>query len=629
MKNHRALTVLLALLALFLLMPPLVLTKVQVNFADRDYTKADDLKILTSRSDTVIPFSGLRTTYGRKDKSRVYFLDPIYRKGSYLRRIDPIDAEYDEHVRIQSIEVSYNGRKGFVLNGEEILSYFTLNDQAEAVENSDGVLELRITGADSQLLPREAFCQRYAAAARQSARLGILFLGIFGAVVYGLVAGYGRLGKSDPEKRWLDAADVCLLLVAVGALTLMTLTSFYGDHKLNPDEWETRDAVRFYEEHTLPPDVRDEAVAPTIGTYGTTRLTEKTPYYLYAGKLARLVSVPNRERFFGLCLGFLLFAFALSKLRSCRWLTAAVFLTPQVWYLYSYGTSDALDYLVSVLVLYQLTFPESMLHRLFAPGQSRKNTGRCLLLGLLFAHVMTAKANYDVILIYAFLMLLVPLLEAEREQRRELSRKYLLLVSVSGAFLAVRLGFDFLHYGLQKSEIMREIMVERAVDSLNPALDQAGWEWYFQMHAQGISFWDFLMNYGLFGSLFRSFTGVYGGMKIQTPGRYYLVMGALYVVLYLVTGYGVRRNGSRTEKRQGLLLHIPALISLLLVFYNGYILDFQPQGRYMLPVLIFMAHGLSLGGKVTEKKWYQLVICATALLGLYSFATGVPQLWAM
>ena len=118
-------------------------------------------------------------------------------------------------------------------------------------------------------------------------------------------------------------------------------------------------------------------------------------------------------------------------------------------------------------------------------------------------------------------------------------------------------------------------------------------------------------------------------MKIQTPGRYYLVMGALYVVLYLITGYGVRRNGSQTAKRQGRLLYIPALISLLLVFYNGYILDFQPQGRYMLPVLIFMAHGLSLGGKVTEKKWYQLVICATALLGLYSFATGVPQLWAM
>ena len=43
MKNHRALTVLLALLELFLLAPPLVLTKVQVNFADLAERYCDSL----------------------------------------------------------------------------------------------------------------------------------------------------------------------------------------------------------------------------------------------------------------------------------------------------------------------------------------------------------------------------------------------------------------------------------------------------------------------------------------------------------------------------------------------------------------------------------------------------------
>lgn len=135
----------------------------------------------------------------------------------------------------------------------------------------------------------------------------------------------------------MDRADVCLILVAACTLILMTLTAFYGDHRLNPDEWESRDAVRFYEDHNLPPDVRDGDVSATIGTYGTTRLSEKTPYYLYAGKLACLVNLPHEERLFGLSLGFLLFGLAIWNLRKNRYLTAVAFLTPQVWYLFSYA----------------------------------------------------------------------------------------------------------------------------------------------------------------------------------------------------------------------------------------------------------------------------------------------------
>ena len=170
---------------------------------------------------------------------------------------------------------------------------------------------------------------------------------------------------------------------------------------------------------------------------------------------------------------------------------------------------------------------------------------------------------------------------------------------------------------------------QRAIHELNPLMDKSGWNWYFHMREQGVSFRDFLMNYGLFGSLFRSFTGLYGGMKIQTPGRYYLVMGGLYVVLYLMTGYAVRKNGGKTGIWKWLLLHGTAAVSLLLVFYNAYCVDFQPQGRYLFPVLIFMAHGISLDGKLTKNRWYNQLICMTALLGLYSFAAGVPQIWQL
>lgn len=203
MKKYKWRLLLAALFLVFLGFPPAVLTRVQVSFSDSGYEKAENLKILTSRSDETIPFSGLQTTYGKKG--------------------------------------------------------------------------------------------------------------------------------------------------------------------------ESRNAVRYYAEagHNLPPDIRDDSVSPAIGTYGTTRLAEKTPYYFYAGKLFSLFPGEHMERLFGLCLGI-------------------------------------------GLVLYQLACETSMLNRLIRKGAEKRDVGRILLLGLLFGHVLTAKANYYVILIYAFFMLLVPFLEEDR-----------------------------------------------------------------------------------------------------------------------------------------------------------------------------------------------------------------------
>lgn len=78
-----------------------------------------------------------------------------------------------------------------------------------------------------------------------------------------------------------------------------------------------------------------------------------------------------------------------------------------------------------------------------------------------------------------------------------------------------------------------------------------------------------------------------------------------------------------------MLLHAAALVSLLLVLYNAYFVDFQPQGRYMLPVFIMAGHGISLDKELTGKRVYQILIGTAAVLSLFSFASGTPQLWEM
>ena len=621
----------MALFLILLVFPPAVVTEVRVAFSDSGYEKTENLKILTSRSDETIPLNGLQTTYGRTGESRIYFLDPIYQKGTYIRRLDPIDSAYEELIRIQSVSLSFNGLGGFTLEGEELRQAFTGNEQVEILEDGGEELVLRITGEDSQLFPTVYFQQRYADAAGSRARLGVLILFLALLTVYGAGILYGKIRKSRKEERSLDLADVVLGLAAAGAVLLMIFTVVYGDHRLNPDEWESRDAVRYYEEadHVLPPDVRDEDVSSTIGTYGTTRLAEKTPYYFYAGKLAALFSGEHVERLFGLCLGVGLAVFVLSQLRKNRYLTAVFFLTPQVWYLYSYCTSDALDYAVSVLVLYQLACEKSMLNRLLRKGAQKKDWWRLLLLGLLFGHVMLAKANYYVILIYAFFMLLVPFLEANREKKRQLFVTCLWIALAALAVLGARYLVDILHYGFEKDAVIMQIREARAVDGLRPQDSPEAQAWSFQMYRKGVSFWKMFTEYGLLGSLLHSAAGVYGGMKIQGPRWYYLAMGAVYVVLYVLTGISVWKEGGKSGRRKWMLLHVTAAVSFLLVLYNAYFVDFQPQGRYLLPVFVMAGQGLSCGRGLTEKRIFQILICAAELLSLYSFASGAPQLWEL
>ena len=39
----------------------------------------------------------------------------------------------------------------------------------------------------------------------------------------------------------------------------------------------------------------------------------------------------------------------------------------------------------------------------------------------------------------------------------------------------------------------------------------------------------------------------------------------------------------------------------------------------MLPVLIFAAHAAGLKPEAARQKWFQIIICAAAVLSLYSF----------
>ena len=641
LKNHPWASLAVIVCLLLLLFPPLVCMELRITYSEPSYNEGETFKVLTSPWEDTIPFSGLQRTYARPGESRIYFLDYLYQKGNYVRRLDPADTDRIPIINIHSVEIRCNGILGGILEGQALYDAFTPNEQVEMVLSEEGILELLISGNDSQLFPTEEFYQIYTSTALRYSRIGILYLFLLIVFVFILSQLYGKLRKSQKEERFLDISDVLLWLTSICVVCLLVMAVFTGDHRKNPDEWESRDAVRYYTEHNFPPDIRSPEVIPTVGTYGTTRLSEFNPYYFYAGKLASVISCVHKERLFGLCLGIALFLFCLLNARKNRYLLAACFLTPQLWYLYAYTTSDALDYLVSVLVLYQVVNPRSILNRLVQRDLKKTDIFQVLLLGTLFAHILMAKANFYVILIYAFLMLLVPLLKSKPDLRKQRFRAYLCIVLATLCIFGIRISFEFAHYGLQRNEVILEVQNTLGTYELRPSTPPQEQAQEFAMYNKSISFLNFLTKYNFHNQLFKSTIGVYGGMNIYAHGWYYPAMALLYLLLYLGIGISVWRKPSPqwtealdkatvTAQHQKQLfwslLHIPAFVSYLLVIYNGFFVDFQPQGRYLLPVFILVSHAASLDGQITKSRWFNLLLVITAVLSLYSFAMGIPQL---
>ena len=312
---------------------------------------------------------------------------------------------------------------------------------------------------------------------------------------------------------------------------------------------------------------------------------------------------------------------------------ARFFLTPQVWYLYTYCTSDALDFAVGVLVLYQIANPDSMLHGLARDGIHKCGVWKLLLLGFLFSNIFMSKQNYYVLAIYAVCMLLGGSFRGSKGRKET---AVLLCICVLReqlfCFWGIRYIPEFVHYGIQRGGVLREMQEAIAIPKLNPASPPAEQSSAFNLHGKGVPLADILFHMGLNKTLLRSFVGTYGSPAVpSSPDWYMWLMGLLYLVFLSVVCWQVlREKGHRERKvKLGFFIYLrhdflcAGDLQRLVYRFPG------PRGRYMLPVLIFAAHAAALKPEIPRQRWFQILICATALLSLYSFGLYcVPNIQA-
>ncbi len=558
--------------------------------------------------------------------ARISWLDLQYGNHCSLKRIDPVDQAYSAgDLTIKSLTVRRNGIVMVSLKGEELKEYFSGNDQV-AFSDTDS-FTFSVTGGDPQLLPTEAFQELFT-----QGNPAVFLIGWLGSgLLIALLALLARWVWKESCGCTLPVRISCLIFLAgiLGAVLMVVYTGLRSPFWLNPDEYDVKAAVNYYFTHFMPPDIRSDIINDSYPVYGTSRHFEFNMFYFYAGMLGRFFSdAAVQMRLFSLIIFGVMAGIAIRNIRKNYALLFVFLLTPQVWYIFSYSTSDALDFFMGFLCLYELIEKDSMLNRLLRESFRRRHILYYALLSVLFLHIFWAKATFYTVLMFLFFILLIRMLFQEKKERGPLFRKYLILAGITLGLFAIRyLITDFPYYGFNKLGVILEVTERHAEYGYKPSTPAADAAYSMRFFEKGVSLWELLTKYDFHTNLFRTFAGFFGSYAFGEADWYYLVMGLLYLVLIGRVIQRLWKQKKAIYRWEMAAAAFTCFIQYVLIVGNSWFVDFQPQGRYLLPILFFIAYLISRVDRVWEDKVLRTVLVCTCVLSLYCFwHVGIPNL---
>ena len=420
--------------------------------------------------------------------------------------------------------------------------------------------------------------------------------------------------KKDRKRltKWEMALSLGLLVV----FALACAMSLFSKHYSHPDETVTRMATDYYLAGWLRPDMNSSMVSGTFSMWGHNRLAESSLYYFLAGKVGWLFReffyIPTYYRMFNLLLlgGMLLFCW--KGREKHLWPIVALCMTPQIWYLFSYATSDAWDWFCGFVMVCMILRKEKYLY-----GQEsiRKLVLNGLIYSFIFAMILMGKSNYLVLLGIAFVDFLLGWFQ-HKAQRLSI---FILYLAILAASFGIKAGIEHLPTVKQDvafSEPVENLqaMVREERNSENQAVALG------HPKSQGVSLSELALP--TLGTIFQSANGYYMWMTYESGMVYYVVMGLIQMTFLAVIINMVWKN-----RKGNLIVNIKSTYALfsfflmiLVVLLYCWMVTYQPQGRYLLMVWLFLGYLCAQYKDAFGSKVLRGTIAACMCAGFWSFA---------
>lgn len=312
--------------------------------------------------------------------------------------------------------------------------------------------------------------------------------------------------------------------------------------------------------------------------------TDSPRVLLLATRMCSVLSVT------GCCCFCLLLGHKIFEKRSSSILFATlVCFLPQVMFLGMYHNNDSLTLFAVSMMLYYLV-----------EGYERKWPVRCCI-GLAVAFSLGLLSYYSIygwILMCAVFCVLAVLKDPAISDK---GRLILIRAGLIGGICLLLAGWFFIRGAILHNGDFLGIAYENVSRARVEALGYKLFT-YVCYRRDGLSMLEFfrVKNYEWLRMTVQSFVGVFSNMTLFLPEL-------LYGVYYAIFAFGILRMVAvllrrKPCRRDGLLMLVMAVsvgINIALHFWQSYARDYQPQGRYVITIILPLAFMLAYGADKT------------------------------
>jgi len=435
-----------------------------------------------------------------------------------------------------------------------------------------------------------------------------------------------------------------MIFISVLILLMVTISTFNS----HPDELDNSTPAIFYRSHWLPPKIGDPSSYFAYSAYGVSGLNDLNPYYFFVGKFSKLIrnNLMNAKltlRTFNFLLFIILLILCLRVKNDNRIIFLPLLITPQVWYLFNYVNTDAYSLFLSFAMIYQITFPNSSLNKYLKCDDGCSKYVGAVISGLIIGLLFLAKKNYYVFILFLIFWFAWTIWFSEKQSRLKLFKKYLIILSIAVVVVApiylydifnncihieqkydktqINL-FDLYVNGFNKSQKIMAIQEKLAGEKFKPSTHLKNSAPTLYWKDKGMKYHE-IFTKGKWGERsFCSFVGDFGYLNIKTPPPYYTIVFIVMMLFILYITGTILIKGDSKSKLFTLFVFGFVLLMIFIASFYSWTVDFQPQGRYLFPILgiisLWIYENRNILDKIVLNGFMGILFC----LSVYSYVFG-------
>lgn len=315
------------------------------------------------------------------------------------------------------------------------------------------------------------------------------------------------------------------------------------------------------------------------------------------------ISLEKGARFASLAAGLVflnflyLIAVRLGNSRRFAWSIALIALIPQVIFVSSYVNQDAHSLAIAAVATFAL------IHFL-----QKKSLQSAIFAGIAIGGILPlAKYNYFILGLIALLLLGFALV------RKIISYKIFARFTLAATISFVVLSsFWYIRNLVLYSDALGQSFVLEEMQKYHPLGVTLPYNYDTLQQFIGL---------GFFTDIFNSFFAAFGFMYVWLSDDVYTIIYALLLACVMYSAY-ILATCRKRHKSHLILTHLTlaltVALTLSLAVYNSITNDFQPQGRYLYPILPTLAAALALSYRYDERFKYIAWVFVFIVLFVYS-----------